>query len=102
MRRGCVTTGAAALAALLAIPAPAAAQGRPDLSRLTCTEAQGILEQRGAATFSTGAFTYDRFVANPRECGRNSGTVARGVATADNPRCPLRQCVGRRSDDGNR
>ena len=79
-----------------------AAAQRADTRSLTCRAAQDLIQQSGAVTLSTGANTFDRFVANSRACGIQGRATNTFVSTSDNPNCRLQTCRSRRSSDGTR
>lgn len=83
-------TIARVLLAALALPLAAGeapAQGRPDATRLSCRQAAGLVQARGAVVLGTGGHTYDRFVADRRFCEVTEATRPAFVATADHPQC---------------
>lgn len=56
----------AAAAMLLLAAGPALA--RPDVSRMSCAQAQALIEQSRAIVVTTGPTTYDRYVSGYRYC----------------------------------
>jgi hypothetical protein len=59
------------LAGAVATMAPftlAAAQGRPDTTRMSCAAARAMVVRNGAIVMSTGGHTFDRFVSNGSFC----------------------------------
>ncbi len=73
--------------ALVATTVTAAA--RPDLRQMTCAQAQAMVKRDGAVVFTTGQYTYFRFVADRGYCDRDQVTEIRYSATKDNKQCPV-------------
>ncbi|MCG6858914.1 MAG: hypothetical protein LJE67_12700 [Salaquimonas sp.] len=69
---------------------PAAA--RPDTRRMSCVQAQNLVQQSGAVVLSYGQYVYDRFVADRRYCQYYEETAIRVVPAEDTPRCRLLHC----------
>jgi hypothetical protein len=63
------------------------AQARPDLRRMTCAQAQHMVQRNGAVVFTTGPYTFSRYVADIRYCDRGQLTYPQLGSTRDNPRC---------------
>jgi hypothetical protein len=76
----------AALAVLTLTPL---AHARPDLSQMSCKEAQQTLIRNGAVVFTTGRNTYDRFVTSRAYCDSWEEAVPAYQATRDNPQCQV-------------
>ncbi|WEX11416.1 hypothetical protein [Chelativorans sp. AA-79] len=93
--------GAAAAFALLAFTAgPALAQGRIDARRLSCGEARAIVAQNGAVVFTTGRYTYDRYVAGERFCPIGHIVEDAWIPTTDTESCNVGyKCVLKPWDD---
>ncbi|MHA7774932.1 hypothetical protein [Roseibium sp. M-1] len=67
-----------------------AQEARPDTRRMTCSQAQDLVRQRGTIVLTTGPSTFDRFVANGRYCEpRNAQVRAKFAPTKDNPQCSV-------------
>jgi hypothetical protein len=77
----------AATCALLALPATALAQGRPDSLGMPCAAAAGIVRNAGAVVLGTGPNIYDRYVASRAFCQRDEETIPRWIAARDTPAC---------------
>jgi hypothetical protein len=54
--------------ALCATAASAFAAPRPDVSRMSCAQAQALIQQSGARVVTTGRHTYSRYVTDGRYC----------------------------------
>lgn len=63
------------------------AQARPDLRRMTCAQAQQMVQRNGSVVFTTGPYTFSRYVADVRYCDRGQLTYPQLGSTRDNPRC---------------
>ena len=57
-----------ALTALIAATSTASAAPRPDVSQMSCAQAQSLIRQQGAVVATTGPQTYRRFVSDIRFC----------------------------------
>ncbi|ALV30289.1 MAG: hypothetical protein C0457_04095 [Polymorphum sp.] len=79
----------AALALTVLAAGTSVAAARPDLRQMTCAEAQQTVLRNGAVVFTTGPYTYDRFVANHSYCDRWEEAVPVTAATRDTPQCPV-------------
>ena len=78
------------LAVVLALlPAAAGAQDRPSTTRMTCRQAAGLVQRRGAVVLGTGGQTFDRFVRDRSFCEATEVTEARVAPTLDAPQCPV-------------
>lgn len=75
------------LTALVIIGLAGTAHARPDLRKMTCAEAQKMVQRLGAVVFTTGQYTFSRFVANQSYCDRWQTTFPQYGATRDNPQC---------------
>ena len=82
---------AAALAVVLAGASTALAQsGRPDTRQLTCAQAQALVKQRGSVVMTTGATTFDKFVADASYCRPITNQVrAKFAPTKDDAKCAV-------------
>lgn len=77
------------------------AQGRPDVTRMTCSQAKAFIDRRGDVVVSTGGRTYERVVSNRRFCAL--GEIARKfrAPTQDNRACLIgRECRFPNIDSG--
>ena len=88
-----------ALALTFAAPAFAA---RPNTKNLTCRDAAGLVAQNGAIVLSTGANTYDRFVAHQGYCGKEEVISPAFVKTLDNKQCFIGYTCEQNGSNGNR
>ncbi len=75
------------LALLIAAPSATMAQGRPSTTAMSCASANALVISRRAIVLGTGGDTYDRFVAEDRECPAGLQTLPAFVPSADNPQC---------------
>lgn len=80
-----------ALAVLLLTGSLTSAQsGRPDTRQLTCGQAQALVKERGSVVLTTGATTFDKFVADASYCRPITNQVrAKFAPTKDNPKCAV-------------
>lgn len=88
----------AATVALLA--ASGTAYARPDVRTMSCAHAQAFLESKGAVVFTTGKYTYDRFISGTSFCPLPDVPVLTYVQTRDNPQCPVGYTCQQNTDDG--
>jgi len=77
----------AALATIASITDTAAAQSRPDTTRMTCAAARALVMRHGGIVLGTGPSLYDRYVSSRAYCATTEITEPAFVPTADNPRC---------------
>jgi hypothetical protein len=56
---------------------------------MSCHQAQRMVAARGAVVMTTGAHTYDRFVANPGFCEVAEWAHSATAPTKDSPSCPM-------------
>ena len=77
---------------LAALAGAAAAQGRPDTRAMTCGEVRSLVFDRGAVVMTTGAHTYDRFVAGSRFCSIPEVALPVTVRTRDSDACVVHAC----------
>ena len=54
---------------------------------MTCAQAVGLVNARGAVVMSTGPYTYDRYVQHRGFCTPTETTKPDFVPTRDNPTC---------------
>ena len=78
----------ATLCILFALAATAAS-ARPSTLSMTCRGAQSLLASKGAVVMTTGAHTYERFVAIVGYCMTAEWGYAATAPTKDMPSCPL-------------
>ena len=64
-----------------------AAFARPSTLAMTCSQAQSMVASQGAVVMSTGAHTYNRFVANPGFCEFNEWANWTTAPTKDQRAC---------------
>ena len=94
------TIAAAAFAVCAAVLTSGAvqAQGRPSTLAMSCGQAQGLVRSTGAIVLSTGAHTYDRFVANGSFCTPDEETIPTWAPTRDTRQCMVGyRCEPRRN-----
>ena len=65
----------------------AAAEARPDTSRMTCAAAQALVMKQGAIVLGTGPAIFDRYVSSSAHCTSGDLTEPAFVPTADNRQC---------------
>ncbi len=75
--------------AALVILSAGAAQARPSLYTMTCSEAQAFILSKGAVVADTGPQTSARIVANGSYCDRMQITKVFFGKTRDNPQCRI-------------
>lgn len=84
--------------ALAALSASLAAQERQAAPAMSCAQVSGLVQEQGAAMFSTGPYTYERVVRDQSFCELESTTSPTYLATRD-----VRLCfAGYRCRDPNR
>ncbi|WP_299481665.1 hypothetical protein [uncultured Roseibium sp.] len=66
-----------------------AAEARPDLRQMSCSQAQNMVRQHGAVVFTTGQYTYSMFVSNRSYCDWNQELFVQYGPTRDNRKCPV-------------
>ena len=84
-----------ALAGLLIASLSAPGHARPDARTLTCSQVQALLEREGAATISTGARTFGRYVSNSASCPGTEVARRATIATQDTGQCDILACERR-------
>ena len=78
----------------------ASAQPRPSTTAMTCAQARGLIQTRGAAVIGTGGQTYDRFVRDRSFCQPTEVTRAAFVPARDTPSCFVGyRCIEPSRDD---
>lgn len=65
------------------------AEARPNTLTMSCAQATALVSRAGAIVLSTGAHTYDRYVANNGFCIPGQATLPARVPTADDPYCTI-------------
>lgn len=75
------------LAALLA--SASIAEARPSTVSMSCAIAAATVAKAGAIVLSTGAHTYDRFVAQNGFCMSEEQLIPAQAPTLDNQHCPI-------------
>ena len=75
--------------AALVILSAGAAQARPSLYTMTCSEAQAVVRSRGAVVADTGPNVTRRLVSNASYCDRLQKTKPFFGKTIDNPQCRI-------------
>lgn len=89
-KRMCLFAGLGLFVTQAAVLKSAAAQGRPDTRGMTCAQAQALVVKRGEVVMTTGAHTFDRFIADARYCvSRTMLTATAFAPTKDNKQCPV-------------
>ncbi len=73
--------------ACIGLAGPVLAQLRETTTSMSCAAARQIVSTRGAIVLSTGASTYDRYVASRRYCERDEINKPAWVPTADERQC---------------
>jgi hypothetical protein len=79
----------AAVLCLAGISITTAAEARPDLRKMTCSQAQNMVRQHGAVVFTTGQHTYSMFVSNRSYCDYNQELFTQYGPTRDARKCPV-------------
>ena len=74
--------------ALVLLAAPASAQ-RPSTLTMSCSEAQALVNSRGAVVMSTGEYTYKRFVATVGYCVHGEYAERAWAPTQDERLCAV-------------
>lgn len=72
---------------LAVIASAAAAQGMTRSTTLTCAQAAGLIQQKGAAVIATSPTLYDRYVRDLSFCAYDMELKPEWVPTRDNPQC---------------
>ncbi len=86
MRKCHLITASLALAGTLVATS---AEARPDLRTMTCAQAQNLVQRHGAVVFTTGQYTYSKFVSNRSYCDYNEVLFVQYGRTKDTPKCPV-------------
>jgi len=73
----------------LTVLGASAAQARPSLYTMTCSEAKAFIKSKGAVVANTGPQTSARIVANGSYCDRMQIIKAFVGKTTDNPQCQI-------------
>jgi hypothetical protein len=78
--------------AAMLIAASGFANARPDTRKMTCEQAQAMIQSQHAAVLTTGQNTYDRYVWQyGNECDWPEVPMSAYVTTRDG-QCPLYRC----------
>ncbi len=75
------------LAVALSLAAVALAQARPLSTRMSCSQAAGLVHARGALVLGTGVHTYDRFVRDRSFCEITEYIEPGFAPTLDHAQC---------------
>ncbi|MEP3279740.1 MAG: hypothetical protein ABJN26_06950 [Stappiaceae bacterium] len=62
-------------------------QARQDVRRLSCAQAQNLVQRNGAVVLTTGQHTFRRFVRDRFYCDPDQIVVRTRAPSRDNPRC---------------
>ncbi|WP_346908465.1 hypothetical protein [uncultured Roseibium sp.] len=89
MRQTLRPTTEAAIVAALAMLVATAAQARPSLYTMTCSQAQAFVQNKGAVVVDTAPNVTRRVVANGSYCDRLQKTKPFFAKTTDNPQCRI-------------
>lgn len=89
MRRKTYMIAGRVLISGLVMLSAGAAQARPSLYTMTCTEAQAFVQSEGAVVADTGPQTSARIVANGSYCDRMQIIKVFFGKTRDNPQCRI-------------
>ena len=74
---------------LLALAGSSVAEARPNTTTMTCDQAEATVARAGAIVLSTGAHTYERFVASIHFCETRELTEPGIAPTLDSRRCQV-------------
>ncbi len=66
---------------------PAAAQHRPDTTRMSCEAARALVQRSGAIVLTTGPGLYDRYVSHRGFCTPSEDTEPAFVRSGDRSQC---------------
>jgi hypothetical protein len=80
------------IAALLTAATVATAAARPDTRNMSCEQTQRLIVRNGAVVLTTGAHTYDRYVAGYGYCSYPDEPTQTFVRTRDTSHCPVLNC----------
>ncbi|WP_346909659.1 hypothetical protein [uncultured Roseibium sp.] len=75
------------IAGLIVLASGQFAAARPDLRRMTCLEARHMVQRNGSVVFTTGPYTFSRYVSDRRFCDRGQAAFPQLGPTRDNPKC---------------
>jgi hypothetical protein len=78
-----------ALSVLLSLAAGTSLAQRPSTQAMSCGQARSLVASQGAVVMSTGAHTYDRFVAAPNFCMLGEYAYYAYAPTSDARSCRL-------------
>ena len=74
---------------VVALAAASLAHARPSTTTMSCGQAAATVAKAGAIVLTTGAGTYERFVASGTECLPGELTEAAQAPTLDSPSCTV-------------
>lgn len=80
-----------AFAAVFSAVEPALA--RPDARAMTCAQVQAQIERQGGVVFTTGQYTFERYVKNRNFCQHGEVLKNETIVTRDTNRCLVRKCI---------
>jgi len=84
------------LAAGVSLALTAAAEARPNTTRMTCGQAQDFVLRHGAAVMDTGPHTFERIVSSQAYCQRSQFLRRFYAPTRDAYQCPVGyRCIER-------
>ncbi len=87
--------------ALLPVSLADVAHARPDVTRMSCSQAKSLIDRSGAIVVSTGTYTYARYVRSQRYCDRSERIRRQTVRTRDSNSCFIGYiCVDVRNSPG--
>ncbi|HEV7414535.1 hypothetical protein [Tianweitania sediminis] len=75
------------IAGLALISTAAAAAQRPDVTRMSCQQAQRLVAEAGAVVATTGPRTYQRFVSDKRFCDAGEDELHPAYTDTADKRC---------------
>jgi hypothetical protein len=78
-----------AYVALIGLSADALAQSRPLTSRMSCSQARGLVAAQGSIVLNTSPLTYDRYVRGNGYCVLGETTEPAWVPTLDTAQCSI-------------
>ncbi len=94
---------AATIVLVIGLSAIKAQAARVDARKLSCSQAQSLVQERGSVVMTFTPTTYDKIVKNRWFCDIGDNTRSFYTPTADNPRCLVgKKCVPRSPGIGRR
>ena len=83
-----------------ALAGTSVAEARPNTTQMSCAQAAATVARAGAIVLSTGAHTYERYVATNAFCLPGENTESAAAPTLDSPYCAVGYvCRQRRNFD---